>query len=293
VKFAFIDAQKASHPVRALCRALGVSASGYYAWMGRAPSARARQNDLLVLHIRAVHRASRGTYGSPRVHRQLRTEGIVSGRHRVARLMRQHRIIALRRPRFRCTTQSDPTAAAAPNVLARQFTVEAPDRVWAGDITYVWTWEGWLYLAVVVDLFSRRVLGWAADLHMRTELVVDALSMALRRRPIPAGLLHHSDRGCQYTSHRYQHLLAKHGIASSMSRVGDCYDNAVVESFFGTLKTELIDRSPWPTRQAARAAIADYIDGFYNPRRLHSHLGYLSPVDFERRYRQDRASQAA
>lgn len=293
MKFGFIDAEKAVHSVRSMCRVLGVSPSGYYAWASRAPSGRARDDERLATHIRAVHRRSRGTYGSPRVHAELRDSGLRVGRKRVARLMRQRGITALPRKRWRCTTDSNHSFAVADNVLDRNFVVDAPDRVWVTDITYVWTWEGWLYLAVVLDLFSRRVVGWAAADHMRTELVLEALSTALERRQPTRGLLHHSDQGSQYASFDYQRELDRRGITCSMSRRGDCYDNAVAESFFGTIKTELLDRMPWATRRGARSAIGDYIDSFYNPRRRHSHLGYLSPVEFERRHRQERACQAA
>lgn len=292
MKFSFIQTEKANHAVRAMCRVLKVSPSGYYAWCKREPSARARQDELLAVHIRAVHKQSRGTYGSPRIHATMRREGHRLGRKRVARLMREHGIAALPQKRFRRTTQSDHDYPVAPNVLDRVFTVSEPNRAWATDITYVWTWEGWLYLAVVLDLFSRRVVGWAAAEHMRTELVLEALSKALGlRQPCP-DLLHHSDRGSQYASGDYQHELARRGIVCSMSRRGDCYDNAVAESFFGTLKTELLDRQPWATRQAAKAAIGDYIDSFYNSHRLHSYLGYQSPVEFERCYHR-KATQAA
>jgi transposase InsO family protein len=272
---------------------LGVSHSGYYAWVGRPPSKRATDDELLATHVRAVHQGSRGTYGGPRIHAELRHDGFATGRKRIARLMREQGICALPRKRFRRTTDSDHDHVIAPNVLARDFVADRPDRRWVTDITYVWTWEGWIYLAVVLDLFSRRVVGWAADDHMRTQLVLDALSMARRRRQPDPGLLHHSDRGSQYASGDYQRELGRRGIVCSMSRRGDCWDNAVAESFFGTIKTELIDRRPWATRSTVTHAIAEYIEVFYNGRRLHSALGYISPAEFERRYHQQERTLAA
>jgi len=286
VKFAFILAEKAEHAVRMLCRVLGVSHSGFYAWQRRGPSSRAQQDERLKAHIRATHKASRGTYGSPRVHAELRRQDITTSRKRVARLMREEGICALPRKRFRRTTDSNHDLAVAPNVLDRSFTVDEPNRVWVTDLSYVWTWEGWVYLAVVLDLFSRRVVGWAVADHMRTELCLEALSMALRRRQPDGGLLHHSDRGSQYASGDYQVELNRRGIVCSMSRRGDCYDNAVAESFFGTLKAELVDRQPWATRSQVCNAIAEYIEVFYNVRRLHSALGYVSPAEFELKYTQ-------
>lgn len=293
MKFHFVHAEKAQHRVRTLCRVLGVSPAGYYAWSAREPAARRRQDELLVTHIRAAHQASRGTYGSPRVHAELRALGLKTSRKRIARLMREQGICACPRKRWRRTTDSDHRLPVAPNILDRRFQAAEPNRTWVTDITYVWTWQGWLYLAVIVDLFSRRVVGWAAAEHMRTELVLSALSQALGRRTPPRGLLHHSDRGSQYVSGDYRAELRKRGITCSMSRRGDCYDNAVIESFFGTLKTELIARQAWPTRGHAKRAIAEYIEAFYNPRRRHSALGYVSPVEYERRHRQQSETQAA
>jgi putative transposase len=284
VRFEHVHAEKARHSVSALCRALRVSTSGYYAWRGRGASHRAREDAVLGVHIRAIHKQSRRTYGSPRVHAQLGREGWRVGRKRVARIMREEGVQAEPRRRFRTTTDSRHSLPVAANVLERRFDAADPDRVWATDITYVWTWQGWLYLAVVVDLFSRRVVGWAADGHMRTELVLNALAMAIaRRRPAP-GLVHHSDRGSQYASHRYQQELARHGMVPSMSRKGNCWDNAVAESFFGSIKTELIHTRPWATRAGARGAIAEYIELFYNSQRLHSRLGYASPAEYERAF---------
>jgi putative transposase len=292
VRFAFIDAEKANHPVRAMCRVLRVSPSGYYSWRGRKPSDRARLDEQLSVHIRAAHKQSHRTYGSPRIHAQLHHEGFHVGRKRVARIMREQGIVALAPRRFRRTTDSAHSHPVAPNVLNRIFKAEAPNQAWVTDITYVWTWEGWLYLAVILDLFSRRVVGWAAAEHMRTDLVMEALSKALRLRQPGPDLVHHSDRGSQYASDDYQAELRRRGIVCSMSRRGDCYDNAVAESFFGTIKTECLDRHPWATRVSTMEAIGQYIDGFYNPHRLHSSLGYVSPIEFERCYHREE-SQAA
>ena len=271
--------------MRTLCEALGVSASGFYAWRGRPLlTPRVRMDRGLRARIRAIHAESRGTYGSPRVHEALSQAGQVVGRKRVIRLMQGEQLVGRPRKRFRVTTTADPTAAPAPNHLAQQFTVAAPNQVWAGDITAVPTTEGWLYLAVLLDLYSRRVVGWATDRTLETPLVLAAWHQALARRGT-APTLHHSDRGCQYTSRTFQSQLQAHGVRCSMSRRGNCYDNAPVESFFKTLKTEIADRPIWATRQAAAEAIATYIDGFYNTRRLHSTLGYRSPTEFERAHR--------
>ena len=273
--------EKANYAVTLMCSALEVSRSGYYASIDREPSKRARENAELVAEIRDVHRSSRGTYGSPRVHVELQARDFQVGRHRVARLMRDNAITArLKRPSRR-TTDSEHTLSVAANHLERDFTVDGPDKAWVTDITYLWTQQGWLYLAVVLDLFSRRVIGWSMAEHLRTELVLGALKMALGQRLPSRDLTHHSDRGCQYASQAYRDVLAAHGIQCSMSRKGDCWDNAVAESFFGTLKTELVHRTRWLTRLAARTAVFEYIEVFYNRQRRHSYLGYLSPVDYE------------
>jgi transposase InsO family protein len=282
VKYACIARHVGQYPVRLMCRVLDVTPSGYYASQRRGLAARAIADALLELEITAIHRESRQTYGSPRVHRELR-EGrrIRCGKKRVARLMRRSGLRARRPRRFRVTTQSAHSHPVAANVLQREFVVAGRDQVWAGDITYLDTGEGWLYLAVVLDLHSRRVVGWMLGTTLERELVLRALRQAVaQRRPAP-GLLHHSDRGSQYACADYRELLAAHGMAASMSRKGDCWDNAVVESFFATLKNELGDR--WATRAAAQAAIADYIENWYNLRRRHSSLGYLSPVEYELR----------
>jgi len=277
-----IQAEKANYPVAMMCRVLGVSRSGYYAWQSRFRSRRELENEEVLVHIRDVYRMNRGAYGSPRVHAELKARGFTIGRHRVARLMRKEGIRGRRRKRFQRTTDSAHGFEVAPNLLERRFDVDRPDRVWAADLTCLRTGEGWLYLAVILDLYSRRVVGWAMAANMRTELVLRALEMALvQRRPGP-GLMHHSDRGSQYASEVYARRLREKGIVQSMSRVGDCWDNAVVESFFSTLEAELEARSQWRTREAAQVAVHEYIEVFYNRRRRHSHLGYLSPAQYEK-----------
>ena len=268
-------------PVQELCALLEVSRSGYYAWRVRKPSRRQLDNAQLLFHIKQIHRQSRQTYGSPRVTRQLRQEQRPYGRHRIARLMRQERIAGLRKPAFRPrTTDSQHAHPIAPNHLQTAGPPTRLDQVWVTDITYVATVQGWLYLAVVMDLCSRKVVGWALADHLKTSLVKAALSRALAgRRPAP-GLLHHSDRGVQYASSEYRTLLQSWQIRSSMSAQGYCYDNAAMESFFSTLKTELLHRHPWHSLAEVQLALFDYLETFYNRRRLHSALNYQSPVDF-------------
>lgn len=288
MRFAFIQAHAMAHPVTTLCRVLQVSKAGYYAWAGRGPSRRAREDTALAGAIRAVHASHQGrgrTYGSPRVHRELRAAGRRHGVKRIARVMRAHGLRATAVRRFRITTQADPAQPVAPNVLARHFHAAAPNQVWVGDMTYLRTREGWLYLAVLLDLASRQVVGWAMRHTMEEALVLDALAMAVAQRHPPPGLLHHTDRGAQYASREYRTQLARHGLRASMSRRGDCWDNAVAESFFATLKRELVDGADWRTRDAARTAIFAYIEGWYNPRRRHSALGYLSPMQYEQQLR--------
>jgi putative transposase len=262
-----------------MCRVLGVSRSGLYAWQRRGPSAREEADVELSRRIHAIHSDSRSTYGSPRVHRGLRRQGVRVGRKRVERLMKRDGLRGRVRRRFRRTTDSNHDLPVAPNTLNRQFEVDTPDRVWAGDITYIRTRNGWSYLAVVIDLHSRLVVGWALADHMRTELVETALICALGKREPSEELLHHSDRGSQYASKSYRGRLEALGIEVSMSRPGDCYDNAVVESFFGTLKQELVYHAKWNDLADARAAIHDYIEVFYNRQRLHSSLGYRTPAE--------------
>ena len=273
----FIHDHVADFPVQVMCELLGVSRGGYYAWAGRAESARAADDRTLAAEIRAAYEASRGRYGSPRVCAELRARGRRIGRKRVARLMRGMGLAARRRRRFRRTTDSRHAFPIAPNLLERNFTAEAPDRVWLADLTYIWTAQGWLYLAAVLDLYTRRVVGWAMADHLRHELTLAALDMAIvRQRPAP-GLVHHADRGVQYAAHGYRARLRRHGMVCSMSRKGDCWDNAPMESFFATLKGELVEAAEYDTRDEARADLFQYIEGFYNRRRLHSGLGYLTP----------------
>lgn len=264
-----------------MCRVMNVSASGYYAWRSRPESQRSRENRRLTTLVRAIHAESRQTYGSPRVHAELRARGEHCSQGRIERLMRQSSIQAKQTKRFKATTDSRHNLPVAENVLDRDFKAADANQKWAADITYVWTREGWLYLAVVLDLCSRRVVGWAMQTTLARGVVVDALRMALQQRQLAGELLHHSDRGSQYASVDYQTLLSAHGIQCSMSRKGDCYDNAVVESFFGTLKTELIHHRDYQTREEAKADIFEYLEVWYNRKRRHSSLGYLSPADYE------------
>ncbi len=277
-----MTAHQAVHRVATMCRVLDVSPSGYYAWRKRPLSARARADVELSAHIDAIHRASRGTYGAPRVHAELAALGIHVGRKRVARLMRTlglHGVSRRRRPR---TTLRDPVHPPAPDLVARDFTAPGPDRLWVADITYIPTGAGFLYLAVVLDAWSRRVIGWAMASHLRTELVLAALDMALAQRR-PVDVIHHSDQGCQYTSLAFGRRCREAGVRPSMGSVGDAYDNALCESFFATLECELLDRQRFDTQAEARLAVFDFIEGWYNPRRRHSALGYLSPLAYERR----------
>lgn len=281
MRFRFIEAEKANFPVSLMCRMLRVSRAGYYAWRVRKPSARARSDEKLTVAVKAAHRTSRGTYGSPRVHRELSAQGLTVGRHRVARLMRICALAGKRRRRFRITTQSNHAHPIAQNSLERRFEVERPNEAWVSDITYVWTLEGWLYLATIIDLYSRRVVGWSMSKRIDQALTLTALSMALNTRTLGAELMHHSDRGSQYAAGTYRKMLDTHGITCSMSRKGNCWDNAVAESFFATLKVELVYESIFRTRAQAKAAIFEYIEAFYNRVRRHSYLGYVSPDEFE------------
>lgn len=288
MRFAFIRDHRGTWPVHVMCRVLRVARSGFYAALRRAPSPRKVRRDELARRVRAVHESNRRVYGSPRVHEALLAQGERVCVNTVAKVMRQAGMTAKIKPPFTPrTTDSGHDQPLAANVLGRDFTAAAPNQKWVADITYVRTDEGWLYVAAVMDLFSRRIVGWSMADHLRTQLVRDALTMALtRRRPgkNPSGgdgLLHHSDRGSQYAGDDYQHLLAAHGLRCSMSAAGSCYDNAVMESFFGTLKTELVHHEQYATRDQARASIFEYIEGFYNRTRLHSTLGYRSPEAFE------------
>jgi putative transposase len=282
VRFAFIAEEKAGFPIRLLCRTLQVSRAGFYAWQARPPAPRVRADVRLGLEIAAIHAESRQRYGSPRIHAELAYRGCRTSRKRVARLMRARGLAARRRRRFRITTLSRHPFPVAPNVLARQFERRQPNHAWVTDITYIPTGEGWLYLAVLLDLCSRLAVGWAMSDRITDDLTLDALGMAVARRRPPQGLLHHSDRGSQYASGDYQRVLTQHGIVGSMSRPGNCWDNAVAESFFATLKVELVHDAAWATRAAARAELVEYLEVFYNGQRRHSALGYLSPRAFER-----------
>jgi putative transposase len=281
--FALIEAERTSFPVAVMCRALGVNRTSFHDWERRAPSDRALSDAWLIEKIKQIHAASDGTYGSRRVHAELRLEyQIHVGRKRVERLMRAAGISGVAARKRRRTTVRLAGVRVAPDLLERDFRPTAPNLTWSADITYISTWEGFLYLAHVQDLFSRRIVGWSMADHLRSELVVDALEMALARRRPDHGLIHHSDQGCQYTAVLFGKRCARAGIDVSMGSVGDCYDNAVCETFHASLKKERIYRQSWPTRAEARAAIFEYIEGWYNPRRRHSTLGYLSPVEFER-----------
>jgi putative transposase len=278
MRYRFIAAERAHHPVRLLCRVIGVAASGFYAWLRRGPSQREQRDRTLAGQIAAVFAASRRTYGSPRVHAELRAEGVRVSRKRVARLMREAGLAATIRRRFPRTTDSDHGRPVAPNLLEQKFTADQPDTVWLADLSYVPTGEGWLYLAAVKDMATREIVGWSMSDSLEAGAACEALRMAIQRRQPPAGLIHHSDRGVQYASNEYQKLLARHGLCCSMSRRGNCYDNAPMESFFGSLKTELVHRTTFPTRAAARQALFDYVEIFYNCRRRHSGIGFLTPT---------------
>jgi putative transposase len=280
VKFAFIESKKVAFPIEPMCRVLGISSSGYYAWQKRPAAARTKADARLAVEIVAAHKRSRATYGSPRVHAELRARGVRVGRKRIERLMREHGIQARRKRRFRRTTDSNHPNPIASNVLARRFASTAPNTV-VTDVTYLWTDEGWLYLAIMLDLFARRVVGWATSAANDTALALAALDAALTARRPSAGLVHHSDRGSPYASADYRSALKERGIIASMSRTGDCWDNSVAESFFATIKAELVDVERFATRVAATARIGEYIECFYNPQRRHSYLGFLSPIEFE------------
>lgn len=288
--YELVEAEKAYFPVEAVCKAAGVSRSAYYAWRSATPSQRAVANDRLLAEIRAIHAEHRERYGSPRIRAELRDRGLEAGKHRVARLMRENGIKARPRRRFRRTTDSRHKLPVATNLLERRFTATAPNEAWVGDITYIWTAEGWAYLAVLLDLYSRRVVGWALRKSLSRDLAVSALRHALTRRRPPPGLVHHTDRGCQYASSEYRRLLEQHGAACSMSAAGDCYDNAVAESFFATLKKELVHGCAFETRSEAYDAISDYIENYYNPKRRHSAAKYLSPINCELAHRQQVAA---
>jgi len=279
--YELVDSEKAAFPVAALCEAVGVSRSAYYAWRRSKPSARQRANERVLADIRAIHVENEARYGSPRMRDELRDRGHEIGKHRVARLMRENGLWARVRRRFRHTTDSRHKLPIAPNLLGQRFTATAPNQAWVGDITYIWTAEGWCYLAVLIDLYSRRVVGWALRKSLNRELAIAALLHALTCRKPPPGLVQHTDRGCQYASYEYRALLDQHGLQCSMSAAGNCYDNAVAESFFATLKKELVHGCAFETRSEAYDAISDYIENYYNAKRRHSAAGNQSPINFE------------
>jgi putative transposase len=280
MKFAFIAKHRGIWAVTWLCEALGVSRSGFHAWLTPAPSRRAREDDEIGAKVRASHIGSYRTYGARRVWHDLLAEGVSCGLHRVERLMRAQGLRARPRRRGLPKDHGDRSVIAG-NVLDRQFTADRPNQKWVADFTYIWTAEGWLYVAAVIDLFSRRVVGWSMSSSMTAQLVTDALIMAIWRRGKPDALLHHSDQGSQYTSEQFQRLMADNGVTCSMSRAGNVWDNAAMESFFSSLKTERVGKKIYRTRAQAKADVFDYIECFYNPNRRHSTLGYLSPIDFE------------
>ena len=277
----FINDHQAQFPVSVMCSVFQVSRSGYYAWSKRPESKRSKENRELSQEIAAIHRESDGIYGSPKIHGELQRRGKRHGKNRIVRLMRKDGLYSKTQRKFRVTTDSNHSQPVAPNLLNREFTPARANQAWVCDITYIWTAEGWLYLAIVMDLFSRTIVGWSMAERMTRQLAMDALTLAAKRRNPPRGLLHHSDRGSQYASDDYQALLTKHGMVCSMSRTGNCWDNAPAESFFGILKRELIYHKRYLSRSQARQSIFNYIERFYNRRRIHSSLGYLTPNEFE------------
>jgi putative transposase len=278
-----VKANQAAYPVATMCRLLGVSASGFYAWLERGPSARAQADAQLLTRIAQIHQRSRETYGKPRVHAELTEQGIRVGGKRVARLMRSAGLHGVSRRKRVYTTVRDPAARPAPDLVQRHFSAPRPDALWVADITYIPTWAGFLYLAVVIDAFSRRVVGWAMQNHLRSALVLQALEMAYGQRR-PGDVVHHSDQGTQYTSIAFGMRCQEMGVRPSMGSVGDCFDNAMAESFFATLECELLERRRFKSQAEAEIAVFDFIEGWYNPQRRHSALGYLSPMNYEQRH---------
>ncbi len=275
-------AHQAEYSIRAMCRVLEVSASGFYAWRSREKSTRRSEDEKLQQRVKAIHERSRETYGVPRIHRELRAEGTRVGRKRVARVMKAASLAGVSRRKSTITTRRDRSARPAPDLLNRKFAADGPNQVWVADITYVPTWIGFLYLAVVLDVWSRKIVGWAMESHLRTSLVTDALDMALEHRHPGHGVIHHSDQGCQYTSIEFGARCRNAGVRPSMGSVGDCYDNAMCESFFATLECELLDRTRFRDHDEAKTALFDFIEGWYNTHRRHSSLDYNSPAHFER-----------
>ena len=282
-RFVFIDANRSIFSIEAMCRIFGVTTRGYRMWRRRPIGQHQRQDLVILAHIREHYSRSLGSYGRPRMTAELKEQGVDVGHRRVGRLMRNNGIKAVRTRAYKRTTDSNHGFDIADNFLDRDFSATAPNQKWAGDISYIWTQEGWLYLAVIIDLYSRRVIGWAVSDRMKKDLAIRALDMAINLRNPPPGCIHHTDRGSQYCSHAYQKILKKHKFKISMSGKGSCYDNSVVETFFKTIKAELLWRKPWPTRRQAQTAIFQYINGFYNPRRKHSTLNFKSPIAFEAR----------
>ena len=278
-----MKANQVTYPIATMCRTLGVSPSGYHAWKIRPPSKRATEDAAMTERIRAFHARSRGTYGAPRIHLDLFEEGARVGRKRIARLMRLAGVQGVSRRKGCRTTIRNGDTCPAPDLVERNFTATAPDQLWVADITYIPTWAGFLYLAVVLDAFSRRIVGWAMETHLRTELVLDALNMALWRRR-PSSVIHHSDQGCQYTSIAFGKRCKEAGVRPSMGSAGDCYDNALCESFFATLECELLDRQRFRTQAEARMAVFEFLEGWYNPHRRHSGAGNLSPMEYESKH---------
>jgi transposase InsO family protein len=283
VKYAFIDEHSEEFPVGLMCRVMGVSKSGYFAWCKRDESPREARKNALVVKIAQIHQGSRSTYGSPRVYRVLKGMGEKCSKGTVERLMRKHGIRSKVRRKYKATTDSNHPLPVAPNRVRRDFTAPAPNRLWVTDITYLWTDEGWLYLSAIVDVFTRKVVGWAMKDRLTLPLVTEALEMAIRRQRPQSGLVHHSDRGCQYAAHEYRKALRGYGMVASMSRRGQCWDNALMESFFHTLKTEHVYHESFTTRTEARNSVFEWIEVFYNRQRIHSALGYVSPECYERR----------
>jgi putative transposase len=283
MRFAFVDEHRRRVPIERLCRIMNVTSRGYRAWVSRPMSQRQRDDFTLLAHIREQNRLSLGSYGRPRMTAELKELGLNVGHRRVGRLMRENGLSAVRTRKYKATTDSNHDFTVAPNLLNRDFTANIPNQKWAGDISYIWTREGWLYLAVMIDLHSRRIIGWAVSNRLKRDLAIRALDMAVALRKPPPGCIHHTDRGSQYCSHEYQKRLHQNSFTVSMSGKGNCYDNAAVETFFKTVKAELIWRNTWQTRRQVHTALFQYINGFYNPRRRHSTLGGKSPLAFERK----------
>jgi putative transposase len=283
MRFAFVDEHRRRVPIERLCRIMNVTSRGYRAWVSRPMSQRQRDDLTLLAHIREQNRLSLGSYGRPRMTAELKELGLNVGHRRVGRLMRENGLSAVRTRKYKATTDSNHDFTVAPNLLNRDFTANIPNQKWAGDISYIWTREGWLYLAVMIDLHSRRIIGWAVSNRLKRDLAIRALDMAVALRKPPPGCIHHTDRGSQYCSHEYQKRLHQNSFTVSMSGKGNCYDNAAVETFFKTVKAELIWRNTWQTRRQVHTALFQYINGFYNPRRRHSTLGGKSPLAFERK----------